>query len=179
VKLLLATAALAAVASTGCNAVLGLDDHEAFPANCGFELDDESQFSFVDDRTDHCYSVVRAPQNMMEMGANFEYAKNSCAEGGYLACVNDEEEFLLMNRLVLSSAWLGMNSEASESSLDFRCITGEPFAPDYPVWDAPDFPNPDPGAQCTLLNGAAIQNTYCGQSVERWVCEFEPVEEDE
>jgi hypothetical protein len=164
----------------GCNAVLGLDDHEAFPANCGFELDDEAQFSFVDDRNGHCYSLVRAPENMMQSGANFDYAKNACAQHGYLACLNDKVEFDLMNVRVLTRAWLGMNSQASMNVLDFTCITGEPFQPDYPVWNQQaefPFPNPDYGS-CVYLNGAAIENTSCGNALEHWVCEFEPPAEE-
>src|SRR5688572_20615279 len=83
---------IALAALPACNLALGLDDHERYPPDCGKALANGTpEYSFADDETNHCYSVVHFIQDIdmpMQMGATFDVADNSCVEdGGYLACV--------------------------------------------------------------------------------------------
>lgn len=160
-----------ALLSSGCNMVLGLEDHDAFPESCGAESLTTARFSFSDDDTGHCYSLVQTDNP--EDGTSFDDAKSSCGlAGGTLACVNDEAELQLIARSVPTRAWLGMNAQTN-ASLSFSCISGERFDPDYPAWVA-GHPTMDGGGNCTFITDGLVQSSWCGAGLQNWLCELEP-----
>jgi hypothetical protein len=157
---------------TGCNLVIGTEDHEAYPADCGAESLANAQNSFSDERNGHCYALVRTDDE--ENGTDFSTAKDSCTEaGGALACVNDAEELDLMARNVQARPWLGMNARAAANLETFRCITGERFAPDFTAW-ADGHPNSDEGGSCTILVDGRVVSRWCGNGIDFWLCELAP-----
>jgi hypothetical protein len=162
----------------GCNVLIGIDEHDAFPDNCGADaLSTDrvtARFSFSDDTTGHCYSLVR-DQREDEMGmldpATFDKAKSLCAAaGGMLACINDRPELELIAKQVAPETWLGMNSEVASDG--FVCLDGVPFQPDYPAW-APGEPVLVNG-NCTVLIDGQIRVKSCGNRLEHLLCELAP-----
>jgi hypothetical protein len=97
------------LATSGCNLALGIDDHEAIPANCGVDAVETAVTGFADVRSGHCYSVATNPsfdEEQCQMGnlecPNHEFAANECSRaGGYLECIGDEEEIGIINQNVL------------------------------------------------------------------------------
>lgn len=146
----------------GCNVALGVDDHEAVPPNCGVDGLEGATAGFADVRTGHCYSVVTHTEP-----ANRDFAGNACTSaGGYLACINDEAEFDLLNRNVIPSAWLGMRFMDGQPA---GCDNGESFDTELPIWR-----DDTPGeAGCTVIRSAAVDDEGCGSTQESWVCELE------
>lgn len=156
---------------SGCNVVLGLEEHDEFPESCGAESLTTARFSFSDDETGHCYSLVQTDNP--DDGTTFADAKSSCGlAGGTLACVNDQAELLLIAKSVPTRAWLGMNAQTN-ASLSFSCISGEPFNPDYPAWEA-GHPTMDGGGNCAFISDGLIQSSWCGAGLQNWLCELEP-----
>lgn len=178
-----AVVAAAAPALLGCNVIIGNEDHEAFPDNCGAEALTAARLSFSDDRNGHCYSLVRAPQPptdpMMESGSVYAEARDSCTmAGGQLACINDAPELELISQKVQTSAWLGMTAFTSNGASGFQCLSGDTFNPDFRAW-AEGFPD-SMGGNCTILTSdGMIENSSCSHwGVEDWLCELEPTSSD-
>ncbi len=149
--------------STGCNFILGVDDHEPVPENCGVASLEEANAGFLDVRTGHCYSVVTHSEP-----ANHDFASNACvASGGYLACVTDKVEFDLLNQKVVPWVWLGMRFEGGEPA---GCDNGESFDVRLPIWQGAT-----PGdAGCTALDAASVIDVGCSDDThDSWLCEFE------
>jgi hypothetical protein len=163
-----AVLALALVPVTGgCNLVLSIDEHEAIPPNCGVDALEGAQVGFADVREGHCYSVVEHSEP-----ANRDFAGNDCiTAGGYLACINDVAEFDIINQNVVSTAWLGMRFDNNGTP---ECDSGETFDPNLPIWrdGAPS------NSGCSIIEGATVSSTGCGDALEHWICEFEPETEE-
>ncbi len=167
-----ALAALAvALGGAGCNFVLGLEDHEGFPDNCGAASITTARFSFSDEQNGHCYTLVQSDDAMD--GTNFVDARRSCAEaGGMLACVNDADELALIAKSVPTRAWLGMNA-LTNTELRFSCISGERFDPNYDAW-VEGHPTTDGGGSCSHLDNGLVRSSSCGAGLQNWLCELEP-----
>lgn len=163
-------AIVALLATSGCNLVLGLEDHEDFGDNCGAESLN-ARIAFANEDTGHCYALVRSDE---EDGTDFSMAKASCAQaGGYLACVNDQTELELIGQRVATRAWLGMHAQTN-TELRFSCITGERFEADYPAW-AEGHPRPDMGGgNCTFVNNGLVESASCNGQLDNWLCELAP-----
>ncbi len=164
---------------SGCNLALGVDDQEAVPPNCGTELELATS-GLIDVRTGHCYSVVSYPTE-----TSIEVAGNDCVrQGGYLACINDLNEFnLLSEGVVPTDAWLGNRFEGTTAT---GCEGGGgDFDVAIPIWGGDDrcapneFFNSDSGtcapqgAGCTSLGAAQVEFVGCGNAFESAICEFE------
>jgi hypothetical protein len=143
---------------------LGIDDHEAVPANCGRDKLSGATSGILDVETGHCYSVVAFPT-----AANRDFAGNECTRlGGYLACVSDPRELhLLTERVVPTDAWLGMRLTDGDPAS--RCDNGETVDVSVPIWSG------NPGAGCSALGAAAVDPVGCASTANNMICEFELV----
>ncbi len=156
-------------ALAGCNLLVGSEDRDAFPDNCGAETLITARFSFSDDRNGHCYSLVQSDD--ADNGTDFTTAKDSCTEaGGALACIDDRVELELIGRSVPTVAWLGMNARTSADS-SFSCIDGKRFNPDFNAWASEE---PMSSNACTVVSSGFVATSGCGNGIANWLCEFAP-----
>ncbi len=163
------------IGCTGCNVLIGAEEYDAYPDNCGAEAITSARFSFSDEENGHCYSLVRLIQPPDENGdipsTTFSDAKSQCAAGGgMLACIDDREELELIGKQVTPRTWLGVHTRPHGTQ--YTCLNGEPFQPNYPAW-AEGEPAED-GGECTNLEDGLLVASRCGGGPQHLLCELSP-----